>query len=638
MTVLKQSATFFIINTPKTTIMKKTLSLIFVNLLFAAFILAQPEFPINAIQGDGQSSPKAGVQVSTKGIVTAVVKKGFYIQTPDAEADKISKTSEGLYVYCKESVPAEAALGNLVQVVGTVVEFRQKSQKYTLPLTEMNFLRIQVISKNNPLPEPVVLTAIDLDPTGKIDQMERYEGMRVKINSLTATTGTGGRIDDKIGRAFSDGVFYGVLRGVQRPFREPGIDLITAVGAKLDPKIPAFDMNPENLRVDSDSQTGAKRLEVTAGATIKNLIGVIDYNFSTYTLLVDASASPVVEGNKVAVPVPAAKEREILVGSFNLENFFDEETNSSNVEKETVAPKNVFEGRLKKASLAIRNVLSMPDVLGVIEVENQTSLKKLADKLNADAVEAKLPNPNYVAYLEEGNDLRGIDVGFLVKTSRVKVVEIKQLAKDVKLETAGAKSEDKLFDRPSLMLRALVDDKGKSFEFTVIINHFKSYRDADDDKEGDRVRNKRRLQAEWMAAFVENRAKENPAERMIVCGDFNSFEFSDGINDLIGILKGKPSQNVLTPSKTAFNTGLVALVETMQKQNRYSYVYDGNAQVLDHILINEPTHKNAVRFGYARLDADFPVSYYNDFTRPERISDHDGAMLYLSLDELKPVK
>jgi uncharacterized protein len=614
--------------------MKKLLSLIFVNLLFAVIAVSQStDTTINAIQGDGIESPKVGTQVSTRGIVTAIIyKKGFYIQTPDAEVDKISKTSEGIYVFTKEDIPSEAVVGNLVKVSGKVAEFKPPKEKYTLKSTQIVFSSIEVISKGNPLPAPYILTATDLDPTGKIDQMERFEGMRVKINALTTTSGTDGRIiDEKKGFAVSDGIFYGVLRGTPRTFREPGIDGLQWLLKKMDKTLPVFDMNPEMLRIESYAQAGAKKIEVTADATVKNLTGIIDYSKGSYTLLVDANNPPTVEGNKSAVPVTAAKEREIMVASFNLENFFDEEINSSNIEKEIATPKTVFEGRLKKASLAIRNILSSPDVLGVIEVENLASLKKLADKINADTVEAKLPNPNYVAYLEEGNDGRGIDVGFLVKTSRVKVVEVKQLAKEIKFE----KTDDKLFDRPSLMLRASVDDKGKPFEFTAIINHLKSFIGVDDDKDGERVQIKRRSQSEWLANFVQERTKENPNERIILCGDFNAFEFPDGYNDLIGTLKGKPSPNVVTPSKTIFNTGLVNLVETLQKSNRYSYIYEGNSQTLDHIMVNQAALKNSVRFGYARVDADFPVSYYNDYNRPERISDHDGAILYLSLDDNK---
>ena len=174
------------------------------------------------------------------------------------------------------------------------------------------------------------------------------------------------------------------------------------------------------------------------------------------------------------------------------------------MQKETIYTKEAFQRRLNKASLAIRNVLSMPDVLGVCEMENLAVLKKLADKINADAVAAGQPNPKYEAYLEEGNDIRGIDSGFLVKSSKVKVVETKQLAKDETFD-ANAGEDAKLFDRTPFLLRAAVADEktGKPFEFTVIVNHLKSYRGIDDEKDGERVRQKRRLEAEWLANFVQ---------------------------------------------------------------------------------------------------------------------------------------
>jgi len=39
-----------------------------------------------------------------------------------------------------------------------------------------------------------------------------------------------------------------------------------------------------------------------------------------------------------------------------------------------------------------------------------------------------------------------------------------------------------------------------------------------------------------------------------------------------------------------------------------------------------------VKLGYARLDADFPMIYTADDTRPERLSDHDPPVVFLPLD------
>ncbi|MGI9035013.1 MAG: endonuclease/exonuclease/phosphatase family protein, partial [Pyrinomonadaceae bacterium] len=564
----------------------------------AGKITAQTITPIDQIQGEGNISPLAGKAVTTRGIVTAILKKGFFIQTPDAEADKNPKTSEGIYVFANEEMPSGIAVGDAVQVDGTISEYRPRAERVALSTTELTRPNVKVLSKNNPLPAPFVLTTAELDPKGTIDEMERFEGMRVSVAVLNVVAPTSGYTNEKTGEAKSNGVFWGVLPGTARPFREPCIDGLTYLTDKLPPSTPVFDMNPELLRVDSSAEEGASAIDVTAGATVKNLTGVIDYAFKAYTLLIDANSPPTVEGNKTFVPASPAKEREVTVGSFNMENFFDDQINSDNIKKETVLSTEAFQRRLTKASLAIRKVLSMPDVLGVCEMENLVILKKVADKVNSDAVADGQPNPKYAAFLEKGNDVRGINVGFLIKSSKVKVIEVKQLAKDEKLETAGAGSDDAfLFDRPPLLLRAEVADAqtGKPFGFTVIVNHLKSYRGIDDPKDGDRIRQKRRLEAEWLARFVQERAATNPDERLILCGDFNAFQFNDGYNDLIGILKGSPNPNVLAPSTTIFNTGLIDLVNYVEAKNRYSYSYDGDAQAIDHILINKGARERALK-------------------------------------------
>ncbi len=73
-------------------------------------------------------------------------------------------------------------------------------------------------------------------------------------------------------------------------------------------------------------------------------------------------------------PVPDApsfdteRANDLTVGSFNLERFYnDVEENNGAVKLNTAA----YEGRLKKASLAVRNVMRMPDILGLEEVEGQ---------------------------------------------------------------------------------------------------------------------------------------------------------------------------------------------------------------------------------------------------------------------------
>lgn len=605
----------------------------------AVSVFGQKDLSIAQVQGDGPKSPVEGQQVKVRGVVTAQNRNGIFIQTPDDQADKNPATSEGLYVFIGQNGTFNGSIGDLVEATGTVQEFRPRSENYGFTVTELGRADVKVVGSKNPLPAPITLKPEDMQPKN-LSSLEKYEGMRVKVDALTVTQATGGAAPDERNKfqASSDGVFFAVLAGTPRPVREPGVDVFIWQGQNMAKTIPWFDSNPEMIRVDTDAQTGAKPVVVTAGATVKNVVGVLDYSWRRYTILVDAATPPTVEGNKTYTAVSPAGDREMTVGAFNIENFFDDEKNSDNVEKEAILPKDVFQKRLNKASLAIRLVLSMPDLLGVEEVENIKVLKKLAVKINADAVAAGLPDPKYDAYLEEGNDVRGIDSGFLVKTTKIKVLETKQLAKDETLNFEG-RTGDKLFDRPPFLIRVqAIDPKSTDpLTLTAIVNHIKSYGGIDDPKDGLRVQTKRAQEADWLANFVAERAKSNPDERMFVCGDFNAFVVNDGYNDVIGTLIGTPDQTVAVPGHI-YQTGLIdlAMLKALPQADRYSYVYDGSSQVLDHALINRKLGERLLKFGYARVDADFPVVWSGDGDRPERLSDHDAPIAFFSLDPRKP--
>ena len=56
----------------------------------------------------------------------------------------------------------------------------------------------------------------------------------------------------------------------------------------------------------------------------------------------------------------------------------------------------------------------------------------------------------------------------------------------------------------------------------------------------------------------------------------------------------------------------------------------GNAQILDHIVVT-PELVSGARLAYVHIDADFPLTAYNDATTPARVSDHDPALGYFAL-------
>jgi len=635
--------------------MKNWISKLFLGLTFLGLAIdanAQRDRLISDVQGEKNVSQYENQTARLTGIVTARTRSGFFIQTPDDKTDNNPKTSEGVFVFTKTEPSAEATIGNLVSVTGFIDEFRPKTEPLSLPITELSMKKgtdiIQVVSKNNPLPKPIILTTADFS-SGVIDALEKYEGMRVSVETMTVVAPTNGRIDGKNATSESNGVFYGVLKGMPRPFREPGIEIYEYVllndkdkeKLKKDfPKIPLFDNNPERLRVESTAQLGGQAIDTTAFAEIKNLTGILHYAYRAYTIYVDADNKPTVSGSVKAMPLPDMNDRQFSVAGMNLENFFDDEDDPAI--KEDIVTTEAFTKRMKKISMAIRDYMKIPDVIGIIETENLAALKRLAQKINDDAAASGKPNPKYEAYLIDGNDGRGIDSGFLVKSSRVKVVEVKQLGKDDKFKNPKG-DEDTLNDRPPLMLRALIDDAktGKPFEFTVVVNHLKSFLGVDDPKDGGaRVRLKRKLQAEFLAKFVQERQTANADERIILLGDFNAYQFNDGIGDSIGTIKGTPvpKEAVMNASEDLVNPDLTNLVDLIKADQRYSYSFDGNAQVLDHILVNAAMKKHINGFGYARLNADFPEIYRNDDTRAERFSDHDAAVAYFTFDDLTSAK
>src|SRR5262249_44863633 len=190
--------------------------------------------------------------------------------------------------------------------------------------------------------------------------------------------------------------------------------------------------------------------------------------------------------------------------------------------------------------------------------------------------------------------------------------------------------QELLNDRPSLILRATAHQPGADpFPFTVIVNHLRSLSGVDDPVDGPRVRAKRRAQAEFLAGAMNDHKSEN----LVLVGDFNAFGFNDGYVDVMGTIKGTPTpaDQVVLASDDLVDPDLTDLADTIPADQRYSFSFDGNAQELDHVLVNPAMMAQFSRFAIARNDADFPESYRTDPNRPERISDHDPAVAYFHL-------
>ena len=612
---------------------------------------------INAIQGTGATSPLVGTMVTTRGIVTGVkYNNGFFIQEPDdAVAGAPGAASEGIFVYTSAPPPAIAAVGNLVQVSGIVTEYKPGRA----PLTELSSPTVTLVSTGNPLPTAVQLTSSLPAPGGAWDQLERLEGMRVRVDSFTVTAPTTGTTNEPNATGSSYGECFGVVTGVPRPFREEGIQQPDAAPAgNTIPPLPRWDSNPELLRFDSDGLVGATRLDLPSGAVLTGLVGPLDFAYDRYSILQDPSAGPGVTSGPgpraVSTPLPS----EFTVASYNLERFFDDSNDPAI--GEPVLTATAFANRLAKASLGIRNYLKTPDVVGIVEMEDLPTLQKLATKISTDAVAAGQPDPLYASYLVEGNDVGGIDVGFLVKTAlvapstpRVSVVSVTQ-ERDGTLFTNPDGTTETLNDRPPLMLRAVIHNAaGASFPVTVIVNHLRSMGDVDSSAAGSngwatngaRVRAKRLAQALDLADLVQDLQVATPTERIILVGDFNAFDVNDGYGHSMATIAGTTFADDTTAvpgdGTNTVEPDLVNLISTVAATERYSFVFEGTIQSLDHVLVNGAivTSTVARRLEHARINADFPEINRGATVGPAaatRLSDHDPLVSYFQVADFLP--
>jgi len=196
-----------------------------------------------------------------------------------------------------------------------------------------------------------------------------------------------------------------------------------------------------------------------------------------------------------------------------------------------------------------------------------------------------------------------------------------------------------LHDRPPLLIEGRwVADGLPGSPIRVINVHMRSLGSIDSPSSGERVRQKRLEQAESLATVVQDLQTADPATPLIVVGDFNAFEFTDGYVDLVGHVKGDfdASRELVCESNLCLDLvdpNLTDQVLELSPEDRYSFIFGGNAQVLDHALTTEATDAYVRGFEFGRGNADAAFDLINDdgtlYDAALRSSDHDGFVLYL---------
>jgi len=541
------------------------------------------------IQGNGLASPFVGQAVATESnLVNGVDDVGFFMQTPTARSDGDDETSDGIWVFTGD--PPGVAIGDLVDVTGEIEEF--------FDLTEINAASgsVTVISSGNLLPPAVVFDANTPSPNQPQpeNEVERYEGMLVSAAGVVTEPSN----------LFGDAQ---MVAKTDRTFREPGIEFPGMGG------LPIWDGNPEIFEI-APNALGLPQVDLVGGQLVM-AEGPLGFSFGDYRIA-PTSINPGAEP-----PLPGVRSRaagEFIAATLSARDLFDD-VDDPDTSDPVLTPLEV-ETKLVKLSLFIRDQLESPDVLALQEVENLTILQALAAQITDDD-----PGVVYTASLLDGNDFEGSDVGYLTRDDTITVNSVAQFGADIIFSFDGSL----LYDRPPLVLEATYTGSGGPFAFTAVNVHQRSLGGIDDPVDGDRVKNKRLEQAVNLSFLLQD--EQTGSAPVIALGDFNAYEFTDGYVDVMGQVTGNldPLGDELD-TFDAVNPNYSNATNIAPAEERYTFVFDGNAESLDHVVTSSAMTSLVTGVDYGRGNADAPEADEADPSTFRRASDHDGVAIYVA--------
>jgi predicted extracellular nuclease len=269
-----------------------------------------------------------------------------------------------------------------------------------------------------------------------------------------------------------------------------------------------------------------------------------------------------------------------------------------------------LETQLTKLAMAIELELQLPEIMVLQEVENTGITQELGDLVNASA------GTDYVAVSFETSDARGIEVAFLYDDDRVDLLEAFQLF-GADVEAAFGPSSASPGREP---LYGKFQVGGEVVH--IVGNHFKS-------KGGDTpifgivqpferpTEVQRKMQAQVVRDFVDTLLAADSGAKVMVTGDLNDFQFGEhdeGPDDPVAILEGVGGGEPFTN-----------LINMEKQQERWTFLFDGNSQVLDHMLVNDALLARLAGMDILHFNAAFPSDLGADPTTTLRASDHDAV-------------
>ncbi len=271
----------------------------------------------------------------------------------------------------------------------------------------------------------------------------------------------------------------------------------------------------------------------------------------------------------------------------------------------------VADGRFAALGAQIANNMGAPDIIGLQEIQDSsgslndgTTDAAVTLQLLVDAI-AAAGGPAY-AFAEAvpadgtsgGQGGANIRNAFLYRTDRVDLVE-------GSVDFAAGSDADASFDDSRRPLVGEFVFNGETV--TVINNHFRSKGGSDPlygatQPPGNGGETQRDGQASFVNALVDAMLADNPAAKIVTLGDFNEFSFKSPL----ALLRGAGDEQALFDLADIFGGAL----------DNFSFIFEGNAQLLDHILVTQ---------GLLGLDPLFDIVHANaDFFNG--VTDHDALI------------
>ncbi|MFB6817284.1 endonuclease/exonuclease/phosphatase family protein [Streptomyces sp. NPDC056347] len=574
---------------------------------------ADGQVRIHDIQGSTRMSPFAGQQVTgVPGVVTGVRtygSKGFWFQDTRPDADPA--TSEGVFVFTS-SAPA-VAVGDAVTVSGTVTEYVPGGPASgNQSLTQISRPTVTVVSSGNPLPAPVRITersvpsryapagdpaaggsvnALPLDPARyALDFYESVEGMNVAVGTsrVVGATDTHAELWVTVKPHENDARRGGTVYGSYDQQNTGRVQIQSLVPLAEQP-FPKADVG-----------------DVLTGTTE----GPLDFNqYGGYTLTARTMGTVAPKGLRREV---TRKQRsgELAVATYNVENL------------DPTDPQEKFDA----LAAAVVDNLASPDIVALEEIQDDNGPKDdgtvsagLTVRRFTEAIRAA-GGPAYDWRSidpedkkdggEPGGNIRQV---FLFNPERVSFTDRTGGDATTATDVVRERGRAALTSSPGRIDPANTawDNSRKplvgEFAFRgrtvfVVANHFASkggdeavYAEHQPPARSSEVQ--RHAQGRAVNTFVKKLLGVQKNARVLVVGDINDFEFS-------GTAKELTAGGVLYPA-----------IRSLPRSERYTYVYQGNSQVLDQILTS-PAVKD---FAYdsVHINAEFA----------DQNSDHDPQVL-----------